>query len=87
MLEGHSGPVITFLPDSKLLVLVLMDGTIKLWDIRSGAAVRTLKGHSNWVSTVAFSPNGKLLVLVSVDDTVKYETRVRKVYYRYLEAI
>lgn len=38
-----------------------MDKTIKLWDSATGAARRTLEGHSNWVRAVAISPDGKLV--------------------------
>ncbi|TKA38987.1 hypothetical protein B0A49_13918, partial [Cryomyces minteri] len=33
--------------------------------------LRTLEGHSHWVSAVAFSPDGKLLASASWDSTVK----------------
>jgi WD40 repeat protein len=39
----------------------LGDRTVRLWDVATGAARRTLEGHSEWVSAVAFSPDGKLV--------------------------
>ena len=47
------------------------DKTVRLWDAVTGAPLQTLKGHSDWVSSVAFSPNSKLVVSRSEDKTVR----------------
>ena len=39
------------------------DETVKLWDATSGQEARTLKGHTNGVTSVAFSPDGRHLAL------------------------
>jgi WD40 repeat protein len=45
-----------------------VDETIKLWDV--GQAVRTLRGHTDGVRSVAFSPDSRLLASGSWDNTV-----------------
>ena len=47
------------------------DKTVKIWDAGSGACLKTLKGHSYWVSSVAFSHDGTQVVSGSDDKTVK----------------
>jgi len=47
------------------------DETVRLWDAVTGAALQTLKGHSNRVYSMAFSPDGKQVVLGSYDETVR----------------
>lgn len=47
------------------------DKTIRLWDTRSGACIKTLSGHDNWVRGLVFAPNGKFLLSVSDDKTMK----------------
>ena len=47
------------------------DNTIKLWNVESRTEVATLKGHSNWVKSVAFNSEGTLLASGSYDRTIK----------------
>ncbi|MCC5644003.1 WD40 repeat domain-containing protein [Nostoc sp. CHAB 5824] len=84
-LKGHNGEVtsVSFSPDSKTLasgsgdyyttgnVFNIGDYTIKLWDVKTGKEIRTLKGHDKAVKSVGFSPDGKTLASGSWDTTVK----------------
>jgi len=47
------------------------DNTIKLWEVSTGKALLTLKGHRGWVESVAFSPDGLMLASGSYDHTIK----------------
>jgi WD40 repeat protein len=48
------------------------DKTIKVWDLDSGRALRTLEGHSDGVNEVTVTADGQCAVSESVDKTVKF---------------
>ena len=48
------------------------DRTIRMWDAEIGAAVgKPLKGHSDWVLSVAYSPDGGHIISGSDDRTIR----------------
>src|SRR5262249_21253308 len=47
------------------------DQVVKLWNVQARNELRSLRGHADWISSVAFSKDGLLLVSASVDRTVK----------------
>ena len=69
----HSDMVysVTFSPNGRQVLSGSKDKTIKLWDVRTGRLLRTLKGHADAVQSVAFLPNGQQAVSGSRDATVK----------------
>ena len=60
---------VAFSPDGKVLATGEKDGRVRLWNVITGKELLTLRGHSNWVNSVAW--NGDTLASGSSDNTVK----------------
>jgi len=60
---GHTQEVtsVAFSPDGRQLATSSRDNTMKLWEVQTGALLRTLGGPAWGVTSVAFSPDGRLL--------------------------
>lgn len=60
---GHAGPVraVCAVPDGKSGLSASADGTLRQWNISSGACIRTFVGHTGAVNSVNVSANGKAL--------------------------
>lgn len=62
---GGSVQALAFSPDGSLLVVGGSEHTADLRRVSDGQLVRTLSGHTDWVSAAAFSPDGSLLATAS----------------------
>ena len=58
-------------PDGSQAVSASWDKTLKVWDLRTGKALRTLEGHADGVNAVAVTPDGSQAVSASYDKTLK----------------
>nr|MDQ3745994.1 serine/threonine-protein kinase [Acidobacteriota bacterium] len=61
---------ISFTPDGKTLAAAVLDGTVRMWDAKSGSIKRTLKGGKFGVISVAFSPDGSRMAYMNSDATI-----------------
>jgi WD40 repeat protein/serine/threonine protein kinase len=71
-LRGHSGFVtqLSFSPEGQRLATASADGTVRLWDLKSGES-RALKGHEGPVVQVAFTRDGQHVLSAGLDGTVR----------------
>lgn len=53
---------LAYSPDGKSLATSERGGVVKIWELKTGKAVRTLKKIEGWVSTLTYSPDGTTLV-------------------------
>ena len=60
-----------FSPDSKYALSAGSDKTLRLWDVETGKLIRTFRGHTDVIYSVAFSSDGKLALSGSWDATVR----------------
>jgi WD40 repeat protein len=57
--------------EADLLAAGTSMGEIRLWQASSGLPLQTLRGHADWVWSIAFSADGKTLMSGSSDQTVR----------------
>lgn len=72
-LKGHQSPVnsVCCSPGGRLAATGSNDRTARLWDLKSGRAIRVLAGHTRVVQCVSFSPDGRLVATGSTDFTIR----------------
>ena len=72
-MAGHQNRIIAaaFSPDGLLVATASLDGTARIWSVKDGNTVATLKGHSDKLTDVMFSADGQSLVTASHDGTAR----------------
>ncbi len=81
ILHTRSGvvSVVAWSPDRQRLASGGADGTVRVWEARSGKLLHELKGHAFGVRTVAYAPDGASLASGGADGTVRvWEARSGK---------
>jgi WD40 repeat protein len=66
-----AGLSVTFSPDGKHIASSSGDQTAKIWDVKTGKLLMTLRGHNEAVDGVVYSPDGKRIATNSNDFTAK----------------
>jgi WD40 repeat protein len=67
-----------FSPDGKFMAGESEDHLVRIWDVRTGREVRTLKGHTATLYNIAWSPDGKRLASTGEDAVRLWETETGK---------
>lgn len=70
---SHPCPVNTAAvsPNGQILATGDSQGTIRLWTIKSGETLRTLRRHTAAINALTIDPNGELLISASADQTIR----------------
>jgi WD40 repeat protein len=71
--RGHEGEVagVALSPDGTRIASGSADGTVRVWDARSGEELAYLGGHQDRVWGIAFAPDGRRIASSSWDRTVR----------------
>lgn len=72
-MNKESFRALNFVNDTKVLGSSRLCDTITLWDVSTGVCTATIKGGSNWVSSIALSHDSKLLALESASRNGKIQ--------------
>lgn len=72
-LDLPSGPVYdaAFSPDGRKLLAAAYDGSLRLFDVKTGKELRRLDGHVGKIWTVAFAPDGRRVASGGFDGSVR----------------
>ena len=58
-------------PDGRLVLTSSLDGSVRVWNARTGAKVRTLGGFDGGFVPAAFSPRGERVLMVTKSNTAR----------------
>ena len=67
VLSGAMPALLTFSADAKALVIGIVNGSVKLWQLDGPGEAATFPGHSGWVGALALLPDGQTLISAESD--------------------
>lgn len=72
-LRGHKGAVfmVAVTPDGRRALTTGIDGTLRTWNLASGAEVSRIQAHEDWAVGLVLSPDGKQAVTSGNDATIR----------------
>lgn len=70
-IEALSHSWCLFAPDGKAALVSPGDGSIRIWDVKTGKELRRMSGHAGIIRSAAFHPLGKLLATAGADGTIR----------------
>ncbi len=70
-LEGHSLPVHSLAISKDIIVSGSDDKYIIIWNLENGKNILKIKGHTDFIRSVAISLNNKYIVSGSHDESIK----------------
>jgi WD40 repeat protein len=70
-LKGHADGVNCLAWTAKTLISGSDDGSIRTWNTTTWQQIAVLRGHTNYVWSIAISPNGRILASASGDKTAR----------------
>jgi WD40 repeat protein/thymidylate kinase len=72
-LIGHEDEILalTFDPQGRHLISGCADGTIRIWDVQSGATIHRLTGHTAPVTAIAINPADGTIASSCFDQTIR----------------
>ncbi len=63
-LAGHQSTVnlVRYSADGRFLVTASRDKTIRIWNAKSGAEIKSFRGHQDWVWSAVFTADGQKIL-------------------------
>jgi WD40 repeat protein len=62
---------VRYSPDGENVAIITLDKIITIRNIKSGALIVTLNGHTDFISSVEYSPDGLRILTTSFDGTIR----------------
>ena len=68
---GSDNMSVAFSADGTRIISGSYDKSVRVWDASTGAELKVLNGHTDWVNSVAFSADGTRIISGSFDKSVR----------------